>query len=47
MGETDAVTQAVIDLQAAGWKITDGDGFSVVLAHPSHELEIAIHFNED
>lgn len=42
--ETDAITAAVLTLQAAGWTVVDANGDYVELAHPDQETCITIEF---
>lgn len=40
----DAITNAVLILQAAGWEIADGDGSHVEMSHPNGDVNIVIEF---
>lgn len=41
---TDAISNAVLALQAAGWTVTDGDRDGVTMKHPDGDAEIRVEF---
>lgn len=41
---TDAITNAVLALEAAGWKVADADRDWIEMRHPDADVNITIEF---